>query len=74
MCVSQIARSRMSDKAAIVRRAAMQLLSTMLEFNPFGPELSATTFGNTLRECESKLPKQRDEEDGDSASCSTADA
>ena len=66
MCVSQIARSRMSDKAAIVRRAAMQLLSTMLEFNPFGPELSATTFGNTLRECESKLPKQRDEEDGDS--------
>ena len=55
-CVSEIARKRMSDKAAIVRRAAMQLLSALLEFNPFGPELSAKTFGNTLRECESKLP------------------
>ena len=52
----------MSDKAALVRRAAMQLLSTMLEFNPFGPELSATTFGNTLRECEGKLPRQKQPE------------
>lgn len=57
-CVSQIARSRMSDKAAIVRRAAMQLLSALLEFNPFGPELSANTFANTLNECEAKLPTE----------------
>ena len=73
MCVSQIARSRMSDKAAIVRRAAMQLLSTMLEFNPFGPELSATTFGNTLRECESKLPEPRGGEAGEAGPAAPGD-
>ena len=34
---------RLGDKNANVRRAALQLFSTLLEFNPFGPRSAGTT-------------------------------
>jgi hypothetical protein len=38
--VAALAADRVADKAASVRKFAMQLLARMLEFNPFGPSLA----------------------------------
>lgn len=46
---------RLGDKAALVRKAAMNLLATMLGFNPFAPKLPSAAFAESLREYEAKL-------------------
>ncbi|KAK2964661.1 putative condensin complex subunit 1 [Blattamonas nauphoetae] len=45
-----LAVSRLSDKGSVVRRAAVQLLQSLVEFNPYNPKLSATTFSRQLRQ------------------------
>lgn len=42
--VASIAASRLEDKSAVVRKAAAQLLGTLLRTNPFGPQLKMSHF------------------------------
>lgn len=50
--VSAVAASRLDDKGAVVRKAAAQLLGTLLRTNPFGPQLKLSHF-------EAKLEQER---------------
>ena len=52
---------RMEDKSSNVRKAAMQLLMTLLQFNPFGPVLEEPRLAATLAAHAAKLQvrKQR---------------
>ncbi|XP_015695348.1 condensin complex subunit 1 isoform X1 [Oryza brachyantha] len=53
--VASVASGRLEDKSAIVRKSALQLLITMLQHNPFGPQLRTTTFEATLEKYKEKL-------------------
>ncbi|XP_062188316.1 condensin-1 complex subunit CAP-D2-like isoform X2 [Phragmites australis] len=53
--VASIASGRLEDKSAIVRKSALQLLITMLQHNPFGPQLRTATFEATLEKYKEKL-------------------
>lgn len=53
--VASIASGRLEDKSAIVRKSALQLLITMLQHNPFGPQLRTSTFEATLEKYKEKL-------------------
>ena len=55
LVVADLAIGRLNDKAALVRKAAMNLLATMLGFNPFAPQLPSTAFAQSLKEYEAKL-------------------
>jgi condensin complex subunit 1 len=46
---------RMEDKSSNVRKAAMQLLMTLLQFNPFGPVLEEPRLAATLAAHAAKL-------------------
>lgn len=47
--VASIASGRLEDKSAIVRKSALNLLITMLQHNPFGPQLRIAAFEATLQ-------------------------
>jgi condensin complex subunit 1 len=53
--VASVASGRLEDKSAIVRKSALQLLITMLQHNPFGPQLRTSTFQATLEKYKDKL-------------------
>ncbi|XP_024390641.1 condensin-1 complex subunit CAP-D2 isoform X6 [Physcomitrium patens] len=53
--VVQVAVGRLEDKAAIVRKSALQLLTTLLQFNPFGPSLRISQFEYTIQQFKEKL-------------------
>ncbi|XP_022158546.1 condensin complex subunit 1 [Momordica charantia] len=53
--VAAIAAGRLEDKSAIVRKSALQLLITMLQHNPFGPQLRLASFEATLEQYKKKL-------------------
>uniref|UniRef100_A0ACD5UJF0 Uncharacterized protein n=1 Tax=Avena sativa TaxID=4498 RepID=A0ACD5UJF0_AVESA len=53
--VASVASGRLEDKSAIVRKSALQLLITMLQHNPFGPQLRTATFEATLEKYKEKL-------------------
>ncbi|PVH65372.1 hypothetical protein PAHAL_2G476200 [Panicum hallii] len=53
--VASVASGRLEDKSAIVRKSALQLLITMLQHNPFGPQLKTSTFEATLEKYKEKL-------------------
>ncbi|BAF22440.1 condensin-1 complex subunit CAP-D2 isoform X2 [Oryza sativa Japonica Group] len=53
--VASVASGRLEDKSAIVRKSALQLLITMLQHNPFGPQLRTATFEATLERYKEKL-------------------
>ena len=55
LVVADLAIGRLNDKAALVRKAAMNLLATMLGFNPCAPQLPSTAFAQSLKEYEAKL-------------------
>ena len=55
LIVCDLAIGRLSDKGGLVRKAAMNLIGTMLGFNPFAPELPTAAFAESLREYEAKL-------------------
>ena len=46
---------RLEDKSSIVRRAALQLLTALLLYNPFGGELPEGRFEASLTEWKAKL-------------------
>ncbi|KAG0453440.1 hypothetical protein HPP92_024744 [Vanilla planifolia] len=50
-----IASGRLEDKSAIVRKSALNLLITMLQHNPFGPQLRVAIFQATLEKYKEKL-------------------
>ncbi|XP_020579522.1 condensin complex subunit 1 [Phalaenopsis equestris] len=50
-----VASGRLEDKTAIVRKSALNLLITMLQHNPFGPQLRVETFRATLEKYREKL-------------------
>ena len=49
--VAKLAVGRLNDKSSLVRKAAMQLLGTLMQFNPFAPELPSAAFATTLQDC-----------------------
>ncbi|GJN10798.1 hypothetical protein PR202_ga28922 [Eleusine coracana subsp. coracana] len=53
--VASVGSGRLEDKSAIVRKSALQLLITMLQHNPFGPQLKTATFEATLEKYKEKL-------------------
>ncbi|KAG2638851.1 hypothetical protein PVAP13_2NG620100 [Panicum virgatum] len=53
--VASVASGRLEDKSAIVRKSALQLLITMLQHNPFGPQLKNSSFEATLEKYKEKL-------------------
>ena len=63
--VADLGIGRLGDKAALVRKAAMNLLATMLGFNPFAPTLPSAAFADSLAEYEAKLEEPWLPEDDD---------
>ena len=61
--IAEIAIGRLEDKAALVRKSAMHLLSTMLQYNPFAPCLPVQKFEASLQEYQQKL-EQAEQEKG----------
>ena len=55
LVVADLGIGRLNDKAALVRKAAMGLLATMLGFNPFAPQLPSAAFAESLKNYEAKL-------------------
>lgn len=53
--VADMAAGRLEDKAAIVRKSALQLLATLLQYNPFGPQLRTAAFEATLEKYKAQL-------------------
>ncbi|WCJ33357.1 Condensin-1 complex subunit CAP-D2 [Euphorbia peplus] len=53
--VAAVAAGRLEDKAALVRKAALNLLIVMLQHNPFGPQLRIASFEATLEQYKKKL-------------------
>ncbi|ERN16221.1 hypothetical protein AMTRI_Chr01g129540 [Amborella trichopoda] len=66
--VTEIAAGRLEDKSAFVRKSALNLLITMLQYNPFGPQLRTSSFEGTLEKYKQKLqemaPAEHSEESG----------
>ena len=46
---------RLEDKAAIVRKAALQLLGSLMHSNPFAPVLAHSAFEASLNDFQAKL-------------------
>lgn len=68
LIVTDLAIGRLNDKGALVRKAAMGLLASLLGYNPFAPQLPSTTFAESLKDYEAKLasmtpPPSDDSED-----------
>ncbi|KAJ3683828.1 hypothetical protein LUZ60_014055 [Juncus effusus] len=53
--VASLAAGRLEDKSAIVRKSALGLLISMLQHNPFGPQLRIAAFETTLEKYKEKL-------------------
>ena len=53
--VAKLAVGRLNDKSSLVRKAAMQLLGTLMQFNPFAPELPSAAFATTLQDYTERL-------------------
>lgn len=53
--VAEVAAGRLEDKTAMVRKSALNLLIMMLQHNPFGPQLRASSFEATLEQYKKKL-------------------
>ncbi|XP_042942154.1 condensin complex subunit 1 isoform X3 [Carya illinoinensis] len=53
--VAEVAAGRLEDKSSIVRKSALNLLITMLQHNPFGPQLRIASFEATLEQYKKKL-------------------
>ncbi|XP_020273026.1 condensin complex subunit 1 isoform X1 [Asparagus officinalis] len=53
--VATVASGRLEDKSAMVRKSALNLLITMLQHNPFGPQLRVAAFEATLEKYKQKL-------------------
>ncbi|KAF5191977.1 Condensin complex subunit [Thalictrum thalictroides] len=56
--VAKIAAGRLEDKSAIVRKSGLNLLISMLQHNPFGPQLRIASFEATLEKYRGKLCEQ----------------
>ena len=73
--VADLGIGRLGDKTASVRKAAMNLLATMLGFNPFASQLPSAAFVQSLREYEVKLKTMEDTKDsGNEATAEDDDA
>lgn len=55
LVVADLAIGRLHDKGALVRKAAMGLLASLLGYNPFAPQLPSATFAESLKDYEAKL-------------------
>ncbi|KAL2633859.1 hypothetical protein R1flu_005338 [Riccia fluitans] len=66
--VSDLAAGRLEDNAAIVRKGALQLLGTLLEYNPFGPQLRTAAFEATYEKYKENLRTMEPQDAADQAS------
>ncbi|KAL3693566.1 hypothetical protein R1sor_007217 [Riccia sorocarpa] len=66
--VSDLAAGRLEDNAAVVRKGALQLLGTLLEYNPFGPHLRIAAFEATYEKYKEKLRTMEPTKDAGEAS------
>jgi len=55
LVVTDLAIGRLNDKGALVRKAAMGLVASLLGFNPFAPQLPSAAFAESLKDYEAKL-------------------
>ncbi|KAM0947830.1 putative armadillo-like helical, condensin complex subunit 1 [Dioscorea sansibarensis] len=53
--IASVASGRLEDKSAMVRKSALNLLISMLQHNPFGPQLRIAAFEATLEKYKEKL-------------------
>ncbi|KAJ0981633.1 hypothetical protein J5N97_009888 [Dioscorea zingiberensis] len=53
--VALVAAGRLEDKSAMVRKSALNLLISMLQHNPFGPQLRVAAFEVILKKYKEKL-------------------
>ncbi|KAI5084153.1 hypothetical protein GOP47_0000322 [Adiantum capillus-veneris] len=65
--VADMASGRLEDKAAIVRKSALQLLATLLQYNPFGPQLRTAAFEATLEKYKTQLESMSSQSQVDDA-------
>ncbi|MCO5547427.1 hypothetical protein L7F22_000876 [Adiantum nelumboides] len=65
--VADMAAGRLEDKAAIVRKSALQLLTTLLQYNPFGPQLRTAAFEATLEKYKTQLERMSSQSPVDDA-------
>lgn len=65
--VADMAAGRLEDKAAIVRKSALQLLATLLQYNPFGPQLRTASFEATLEKYKTQLESMSSQSQGHDA-------
>ena len=79
--IAGMAVGRLEDKAALVRKSALHLLATMLQYNPFAPSLPVAKFETSLQEYRDKLDaaaaaadKARGGEDGAAGDGADVDA
>jgi len=69
--VTEKAVERLDDKAAQVRRSAVQLLTVLLQFNPFSPRLALSSFRQKRLLCDrifeevEQNPSGDEEDNGD---------
>lgn len=78
--VAEVVAGRLEDKSAIVRKSALNLLITMLQHNPFGPQLRVVAFEATLEKYKEKLEgmeptdtSEEDKNDGEVVNVQAAD-
>ena len=53
--IAEAATGRLEDKANLVRKNATQLLTTMMQFNPYHPKLSLQFFLEKRKACKALL-------------------
>ncbi|KAF3778480.1 Condensin complex subunit 1 [Nymphaea thermarum] len=53
--VALVAVGRLEDKSTLVRKSALNLLITMLQYNPFGPQLRTASFEGILEKYNKRL-------------------
>lgn len=63
--VASVAAGRLEDKNTIVRKSALNLLITMLQHNPFGPQLRIAGFEETLEKFREELHRMEAEDVSD---------
>jgi len=59
---AQLATERLEDKGSLTRKAALQLLRTLMQKQPFGAQLSCAAWEGSLKEHEAVLQSMEDEE------------
>jgi hypothetical protein len=53
--IAELTVDRLQDKSSHPRKNALHLLTTLMQYNPFGPTLSAVVYTNALQKLENNM-------------------